>query len=276
MNLTPDKVPDTQELPISIIIPLYNERNILIQNLEELGNFYNHLVGVSNWFFILVDNGSTDGTTELVKDAVKRWPLSSAIFLNKPNYGAALKAGLQSATSDWVYMLDIEQWDFPFMEWAWANRKNFDLFLASKRADPLLNNQPPYRRFLSTGLNGLLHLFFGFSGSDTHGPKLLNRRELNSIIQLSQLDRGQFDTELVLRSVRARKLLVEVPIEYRESRPHRNMMLKKIVWNIVALQKLYIVMKKVPYEGYARYYKYTRDEVINCTIITNVMKIRHV
>jgi glycosyltransferase involved in cell wall biosynthesis len=250
------------DLPLSIVIPIFNEQAILAENLGQLARYYDELVGQGNWIFILVDNGSTDDTPKIVQEASRRWPLLRSIQLGEPNYGAALKAGLRAATTNWVYLLDIEQWDFPFMTWAWRKRNRFDVFIGSKRADPTLNHQQPYRRFLSAGLNGTLQLFFGFSGSDTHGPKLLNRRSLDAIIQACQLDRGQFDTELVLRAIRARKELVEVPVEYRESRPHRNWMLKKIFWNIFALRRLQRVMHDVPFEGCIRYYGFSREDVL--------------
>ncbi len=233
-----------------------------MENLQRLANFFDALLGSGAWLFVLVDNGSTDNTPGLLTAAVERWPSSRSINLPSPNYGAALKAGLRAATTQWVYLLDIEQWDMPFMTWAWANRTDYHVFIASKRADPTINFQEPYRRLLSAGLNATLQVLFGFSGTDTHGPKLLNRRALESIIEACVLDRGQFDTELVLRAMRNRKLLVEVPVEYRESRPHRNWMIKKILWNLLALRRLQRVMRGVPYEGYVQYYRLTREDVL--------------
>ena len=250
------------ELPVSVVIPLYNEESILMENLNSLAAFFDRLLGSGSWLFLLVDNGSADKTPELLKAAIERWPLSRSIHLSAPNYGAALKAGLRAAPTKWVYLLDIEQWDIPFMTWAWANRNDYDLFIASKRADPTINFQHPYRRLLSAALNGTLQVLFGYSGTDTHGPKLLNRSSLESIIQTCVLDRGQFDTEMVLRAMRARKHLVEVPVEYRELRPQRNWMIKKIVWNLVALRRLQRVMQSVPHEGYIQYYRFTREDVL--------------
>jgi glycosyltransferase involved in cell wall biosynthesis len=250
------------DLPVSIVIPLYNEQNVISENLEALAAFYDRLLGAGNWLFILVDNGSTDATPSLVKVALDRWPLSQAIRLADPNVGAALKTGLRSASTKWVYLLDIEQWDLPFLTWAWGNRNCYELFIASKRSDPTLNHQEPFRRVLSAGLNGILQLFFGFSGTDTHGPKLLNRLAMEAIINKCELDRGQFDTELVLRAMRNRKRIVEVPIEYRESRPHRNWMVQKIVWNLMALRRLQRVMRNVPFEGCMRYYRFSREDVM--------------
>jgi glycosyltransferase involved in cell wall biosynthesis len=256
------EMPGAGDFPVSIVIPLFNEERIIEDNLASLANFFDRLLGPRNWLFILVDNGSTDRTPELVRAAVERWPLSRVVNLAEPNYGAALKAGLRAATTKWVFMLDIEQWDLPFLVWAWNYRSYYDAFIASKRADPSINHQEPYRRLLSCGLNALLQVLFGFTGTDTHGPKLLNRVALQSIIEVCQLDRGQFDTELVLRAMRSGKRIVEAPMEYRELRPARNWMVKKIVWNIFALRRLVRVMKNVPFDGPTRYYRFAREDVL--------------
>jgi glycosyltransferase involved in cell wall biosynthesis len=250
------------DLPVSVVIPIFNEQSILVPNAEALARYFEDALGPGNWLFIFVDNGSTDGTPALLKTVMERWPLCRVVNLKEPNYGAALKAGLRAATTKWVYMLDIEQWDLPFMTWAWSNRDSYDVFIASKRADPTLNFQQPYRRFLSAGLNAVLQVLFQYSGTDTHGPKLLNCQSLKSIIAKCELDRGQFDTELVLRAMRNCKRLVEVPVEYRESRPHRNLMMKKIFWNLVALRRLQNVMRQVPFDGNVHYYRFARDDVL--------------
>lgn len=253
---------ESDDLPVSIVIPLYNEQQILNDNLKVLARFFDQMLGAGNWLFVLVDNGSTDRTPQLVKEAIERWPQSRGIHLVKPNYGEALKVGLRSVRTNWVYMLDIEQWDLPFMTWAWRNRDLYDLFIASKRADPTINFQQPYRKFLSCCLNAILQLLFGFSGADTHGSKLLNRTALAHHIDACVLDRGQFDTELVIRAFRSGHRLIELPAEYRESRPQRNLMIKKIVWNLFAIGRLYYVMKNVPILGHVRYYRVTREDVL--------------
>lgn len=261
MELVREWGPHVSEPRISVVIPIYNEARILAANLEALAAFFAELPGRPPWHFVLVENGSADGTRALAQEVVRRWPPSRVVLLDEPNYGEALKAGLRAAAAPWVFLVDIEQWDFPFFRWAWENRDQFDLFLGSKRADPGLNHQQPYRRVLSAGLNFILQVFFGFTGSDTHGPKLLNREALASIIDACVLDRGQFDTELVLRALRARKRVVEAPIEYWELRPHRNWMFKKIFWNALALRRLRRVMAPVPFQGTARFYRYPRELV---------------
>jgi len=253
---------ESLDLLVSIIIPLFNEEGIFFKNLEALANHFDVMLGDGKWNFILVDNGSKDSTPQLIKNSIDRWPQSRSVQLGEPNYGLALKAGLTSANTNWVFLFDIEQWDIPFINWAWRNRNKFDIFIGSKRADPTLNFQQPLRRFLSASLNAVLQLYFGFTGSDTHGPKLINLVKLKPIIDTCFLDRGQFDTEVVLKSIRAGKKVVEAPVEYRESRPHRNLIIKKVIWNVLAIYKLTKIMKLVPYEGTIKYYRYSRCDVL--------------
>src|SRR5262249_62082190 len=111
-------------------------------------------------------------------------------------------------------------------------------------------------------LNGEPTEIAPLSGSHTHGPKLLIRHSRDSLIQICRLDRGQSDTEPVLRAIRAGKRVAEAPIEYRETRPHRNLMIKKIVWNLLALRRLQLAMRDVPFEAYVRYHRFAREDVL--------------
>jgi glycosyltransferase involved in cell wall biosynthesis len=250
------------EAAVSVVIPLHNEERILERNLEILAECFDRVVGADGWHFLLVENGSRDATPRLADASAARWSPSRALHLAKPNYGIALKAGLRSAATKWVYILDIEQWDLPFIAWSWRNRENYDVLMASKRADPSISRQHTYRRILSCGLNGLLQLLVQFTGTDTHGPKLLALEPLGAIIAACKIDRGHYDTELVLRAVRAGKRVVEVPFPYREMRPNRNWLVKKIVWNLFALRRLINVLKGVPCEGEQRYYRLARADVL--------------
>jgi len=247
---------------VSIVIPLYNEQRFLQDNADSLARIFDDVVGPGRWSFIFVENGSADATASLADAVAARHPPSRALHLLKPNYGMALKTGLQAATTKWVFLLDIEQWDLPFITWAWRHRESYDALIASKRADATINHQHFYRRLLSCGLNGLLQILLQYTGTDTHGPKLLDRASLQAIIDACELDRGQYDTELVLRAIRGQKRIIEAPSEYRELRPNRNWMVKKIFWNIWALARLVKVMKHVPYEGLARYYRVAREDVL--------------
>ena len=86
---------------ISIIIPIYNEEKAIEATLHLLLA----VVGSRNWEIIAVNDGSTDGTREILGgfDQIR---IAEHPF-NK-GYGAALKTGIRLATADIVVLFDAD------------------------------------------------------------------------------------------------------------------------------------------------------------------------
>lgn len=250
------------DVVLSVVIPIRNEEAILWDNAATLAAALNTIVGAGRWQFILVDNASTDSTPAIVRRIVDAWPPSYAVAVAQPNYGAALRAGLSRVIAPYAAIVDVDLWDVPFLAWSWRCRDEYDLFIGSRRADPSLCVRPGYRWFLSWGLNALLQLFFEFTGTETHGPKLIRMEQMRELIGRCISDRGQYDTEIVLRAIRASKRIVEVPISNVEHRQPRNLMVNKIVWNIIAFNRLRRILRTVPREGPVRYRRFTREDVL--------------
>jgi glycosyltransferase involved in cell wall biosynthesis len=246
---------------LSIVIPIYNEQEILQETLVYLARFFDLLIAKKNWEFVIVDNGSHDQSQEILQEFSSQRQNVKILYLAKPNYGNALRTGVLASQGEYIKILDIDQWDILFMHWAWKNRKRFDLFIASKRADPTLNNQHWLRWLLSMLLNLSLQFLFNYSGTDTHGPKLLKTRALQSVFVESNSDRGQYDTEVVLRSLRLGLKVIEAPVVYNDKRRPRNAIFKKIVWNVVAITKLWLKLRHVPFKSPQRLYRVSRKEL---------------
>jgi glycosyltransferase involved in cell wall biosynthesis len=250
------------DVDLSIVIPVLNEEDILEENLRGLAVHFDSIVGPGKWKFVIVDNGSTDATPDILKRVLAEFPPSKAVLVPEPNYGAALRAGLAAADTPFAHPCDIEQWDIPFIAWSWTLRHEHDLFIGSKRSDPTISKQTPRRRFLSWGLNALLQLMFGYMGTDTHGPKLINLRKLRPVIDSCLSDRGQFDTEIVLRSVRKGYRLAEAPIAFLETRPPRVKLFKKILWNLIAFNRLRLIVQDLGYADVIEFRQFSRSDVL--------------
>lgn len=252
-------------MQLSIVIPLYNEEGILWDMIGRISEGCDQIIGEGRWQYVLVNNGSTDSTQEVIDKISQIWSNTRSLFVENPNYGKALRAGIEASQSDYIHVINIEQWDMMFLAWCWNNREKYDLMLGSKRADPTTNHQSKYRRLLSWGLNSLLDLFFEYPGADTHGPKTLNRRTMEGVLTACVMDRGQYDTELTIRALRDGLTLAECPSEYIEYRKPRNLMIKKICWNIIAIIKMWLILRKIKYKSYVRLYRFTRYELIDCS-----------
>lgn len=252
---------NTYDVALSVIIPLFNEEGILWDNLQQLATGLDSIVGANRWQFIMVDNGSIDQTPEIIDRACQAWPSSLRVNLPKPNYGAALRAGLAAAQAEYAHIINIDFWDMPAIAWSWKNRADYDMIIASKRSDPTINRQDRYRRTLSWGLNSLLNGLFDYNGTDTHGPKFIHLPTLRPVMDGCIMNRGQFDTEFTIKAFRMGLRLAEIPVPYSEKRKARNLMFKKVLWNIQDLFKLRQIIHETPWSGEVNYRRFTRADV---------------
>jgi glycosyltransferase involved in cell wall biosynthesis len=90
---------------LSVVIPVYNEVDNLRALLDELGEVLVHFA--RPFEVIMVDDGSRDGTAELLRELVSERPNLKAIFFRR-NFGqtAAFDAGFRSATGAVVVTID--------------------------------------------------------------------------------------------------------------------------------------------------------------------------
>ena len=251
-----------ENIDLSLIMPIYNEEEILWETAEQLAVQLDDIVGKERWQYVLVDNGSADSTSQITKRITKYWPSSIPIKLDRPNIGNALFAGLERAEGEWAYIINVDWWDSIFLRWSWANRNRYDLIVGSGRADYTLYQRSRYRKFLSWGLNSLLRLLCGFEGTDTHGQKLLRLSSMRPVIKDCIMRRGQFDTEFTLRAMRKGLWIADVPVPHIEIRKHRNWMIKKIVQNIWDIFRLSRALKKVPTQA-IRFHRWAREDLEN-------------
>jgi glycosyltransferase involved in cell wall biosynthesis len=252
----------TTSIELSVVVPIYNEGPDLWSMASGLAPHLDRVVGVRCWQFVLVDNGSRDGSREVMDRIVATWPSSLALSLPAPDYGEALAQGLASAQGRWAYIVNVDFWDDVLLAWCWRHRGLYDVVLGSKRADPSLNHQHKYRQLLSWGLNSILQFAFGFVGTDTHGQKFLSLASMRPIVAECVLRRGQFDTELTLRAMRRGLWLAEVPVPITELRPPRNLMLGKVWRNLVDIVRLKRVVRRIPSDRPIRYHRWAREDVV--------------
>ena len=148
----------TNETFISAIVPLLNEEESLRELYDQLAA---SLTSLGSWEIIFVDDGSTDGSLEVLKNLHEKDPRVRLISFRK-NYGksAALNAGFHAARGDYVVTLDADLQDDP-AEIPNLMRKieeGYDLVSGwkKKRYDPLSKTIPSRIFNFATGiLSGL-------------------------------------------------------------------------------------------------------------------------
>lgn len=90
-------------MKLSVVIPCYNERSTIEQVATAVRN-----VPMENIEIIVVDDGSDDGTTDVLRERVT--PLVDQIIYQPKNQGkgAALRAGFAAASGDVILVQDAD------------------------------------------------------------------------------------------------------------------------------------------------------------------------
>jgi cellulose synthase/poly-beta-1,6-N-acetylglucosamine synthase-like glycosyltransferase/peptidoglycan/xylan/chitin deacetylase (PgdA/CDA1 family) len=88
--------------PVSVIVPAYNEKECIANTLESLARS-THPIEI-----IVVDDGSSDGTSEIARAAADRLGMYNVRVIRQENAGkpAALNNGVRNAGYDIVIMMD--------------------------------------------------------------------------------------------------------------------------------------------------------------------------
>ncbi len=130
---------------VSVIIPLLDEK-------ESLGELFERITDALDGKFepeiIFVDDGSRDGSWEVIRNLSDVYPFVKAIRFRR-NYGksTALHHGFQEATGQWVATIDADLQDDPYEipeMVAMLKEKNLDVVSGWKqnRQDPITKTIP--------------------------------------------------------------------------------------------------------------------------------------
>ena len=106
-------LPENIIMDLSVVIPCYNEEESLAELHRRVENACRN-ADVETYEIILVNDGSSDGTIEMMRALVKQNHHVVAVNLSR-NYGhqLALSAGLAEACGDYIFVLDADLQDPP-------------------------------------------------------------------------------------------------------------------------------------------------------------------
>jgi glycosyltransferase involved in cell wall biosynthesis len=90
-------------MKLSVVIPCYNEKDLLPHLIALVKT-----APVSDKEIILVDDGSTDGTTDLIRTSMEKEVTKVIYHQSNMGKGAAIRSGLAAVTGDIVLIQDAD------------------------------------------------------------------------------------------------------------------------------------------------------------------------
>jgi glycosyltransferase involved in cell wall biosynthesis len=231
------KVP-SDTVDVSIVIPIYNEEAILHAAVVDLRE---RLVGVSwSYEILLAENGSRDKTLEIAQSLAQKYRTVRAISIPEPNYGRALREGIEAARGKYVLCDEIDLCDVDFQCRAveLLESESADFVIGSKLIGGAKDERPLFRHVASQLYTQLLRLLLGFHGTDTHGLKAVRRDAVLPVVRSCVVDRDVFSSELVIRADRTGLRMLEIPVRVKEKRPPSINLVRRIPQVVKSLARL--------------------------------------
>ncbi|MEX0843344.1 MAG: glycosyltransferase family 2 protein [Gemmatimonadota bacterium] len=225
---------------LSVVIPVYNERNTVEQLLERVREVPLRLE------VIAVDDGSSDGTPRLLAELEERG-LIDVLVVHPVNQGkgAALRTGFARATGDVVVVqdadLEYDPYEFPALLEpilrGWADAVYGSRFLGGPHRVHLFWHYQGNRvlTFLSNVLTDL-------NLTDMETCYKMVRRDLLQSFDLTR-DRFGIEPELTARLAQTGARIYELPISYRGRSYSEG---KKIGWKDGVAALWHIVRSSLP------------------------------
>jgi glycosyltransferase involved in cell wall biosynthesis len=216
-------------LEISVVIPIYNEEAILADSVAELLRGF-AAAGITGFEIVLAENGSRDRTREVAARLAREHPQVRTFSCPTPNYGAALREGIEGARGELVICEEIDLCDLDFHRRALALLRagEAELVVGSKVMHGAHDRRPAGRRAATRVYNAALRLTLGFTGTDTHGLKAFRRSALLPVVGRCIVGHDVFASELVIRAERDGVRVREIPVELMEKRAPSVHLLRRV------------------------------------------------
>jgi dolichol-phosphate mannosyltransferase len=238
---------------LRIIIPAHNEAERLNETVGELWEYFG-----ARATLLVVANGCTDDTTEVVRRLARRYPTVELLDIpNKIGKGGAVRAGLTLGTEPYVAFVDADgstaadQLDVLLKTCIARGLSGMigSRWLPGSRIAP---RQPLRRRLASRIFNRIVRVVFGLELTDTQcGAKVFDRKAIDQILGDLEISNFAFDVDLLLSLRKIGKPFSEMPIAWRDVAEYSKIRLVRsappMLWALLRLFIRESVFRQLPF-----------------------------
>lgn len=209
-------------MDVSLVIPAYNESKIVLDTIRTVSARLAELK--VEYEVLIVDDGSTDGMGQLVRDCGDPHVRLEGYAPNCGK-GRAVRTGMLAARGDIILCTDA---DLAYGVDIFAvllerfRAGDADLVIGSRRlGGEGYKNYPPLRIFMSKCFGLLSHMISGLPYDTQCGIKAYRRQAARDIFSRCTTDGFSFDFEVLMRADKLGLKVEQIPvsvINFRESK----------------------------------------------------------
>ena len=206
---------------VLLLIPACNEHGRIRPTLTQYAAYFrDHYAG--QWEIVVVINGSTDDTLDIVKDIAREFPHVGWIDIpDRVGKGGALIEGLKLASqAEVIGYADADAATAPesLLRLA-ALCEEYDCAVGSRRlsSSRIHQSQPSHRQFASKVFHLIVEVFFRMGIHDTQcGAKFLKRETVQKVHDQLLIADMAFDVNLLYAVKRAGGRTIEAPVDWTD------------------------------------------------------------
>lgn len=212
----------------TILIPCLNESSTIEKAVLQADK-YAHKYISRKYEILIADNGSTDGTLDILKSLKKSIQTLKVINVPTKGYGAALHHGIVAAKNPYVIFADADlSYDFKEIGKFTSLKEEYDLVLGSrlkggmeKGAMPIMN------RYIGTPiLTQLIKVIYRLNHSDCNSGMRMVKKEFYKKLKMGHSGM-EWASELLIRTALHKGKFSEIPIFFRKDQRNHKPHLKR-------------------------------------------------
>jgi len=225
---------------LSIIIPAYNEERRLPGSMEQILSWAQGVPYEVE--IIIVENGSTDATTEVAEGFAREHDNVRVIHSGKGK-GKAVQTGVYAGRGEYLFICDSDL-SMPIAEvekFLPPQLDGYDVAIGSREAPGAQRfDEPSYRHLMGRVFNFIVRVLAVPGFSDTQaGFKMFRREAALEIFPYMTIMGWTFDVEALYIALKQGKKIVEVPINWYFDEDSRVDPLKdtwRMFWDVITIR----------------------------------------
>jgi len=196
---------------LSMVFPVHNEVST-IENV--LLAYYKRIASKIPLEIIVAEDGSTDGTRQVLLSLRNRIPIKLCLGNGRKGYAKAVGDALKHANGDWIFFSDSDGQYRSLDFWTlWKKREDYDMVIGWK----VRRTESPYRIFLQKGFHAIVKSLFGVGMHDIDcGFRLMRNEVVRKVIDEVNHLEYSFWAEFTIHAFSKGFRIGEAPISHNK------------------------------------------------------------